>query len=165
MGEIDTTKEQIDGLAEVVVDIQTAEGVKSVPGWAHKSCPGLAVTMHPFGCFMVTHINTGFKISALSERASTAMLTMSQFALLAHMKDTKWSDLDKEAAITLISDLTSKDVPFEGCTRTSLGVTRKMTVGEWFEHSRIPVFDEFPWEAIDPLEMAMNNFQKIEVPA
>ena len=130
---------------------------------AHKDCPGLAVTMVPFGAFQVTHINTGRKLCGLYQRASTALLKMSQWALIADMKGKSWADLDQAGSAQLIEQAADDEVPFDGCTSTSQGVTKKMTVGMWFQHRLAFTWDEFPWEERDPYDMALENFEKIEV--
>jgi len=154
------------GLSEITVQIPAPDGVtRTVPGLTHKSSPGLAVTMLPFGVFQVTHISTGRKLCNNYQRASTALLAMSQWALIADFKSTSWADLGLTGSADLISEVSSEEVPFDGCTSTSQGVTRKMTVGEWFRSHRLPIFDEFPWEEVDPFELAISNLEKIEVPA
>lgn len=153
-----------DGLSEISVNTLNESKTLTVPGLTHEACPGLAVTMFPFGCFTVTHVNSGLKICNQHERASSALLVMSQFALVAAMKGKSWSELDQAEAVNLIRDAGSDEVPFEGCTSTSKSGTRKMTVSEWFQGVRIPIMDEFPWEDSDPFERAIDNFQKIEVP-
>lgn len=154
------------GLSEIAVHIPASDGVtRTVPGLAHEASPGLAVTMLPFGVFQVTHVNTGRKLCNNYQRAASALLAMSQWALIAHIKGTSWADLGRTGSADLIGEVSSEEVPFAGCTSTSQGVTRKMTVGEWFQHQRIPIFDEFPWEEVDPFELAIANLEKIEVPA
>lgn len=153
------------GLTEVAVEIQTKGGPRSVPGLSHKACPGLAVTMHPFGVFQVTHTKTGLKLCRLYQRASSAMMAMSWWALIADMEGCDWAEMGVAEVSVMISKANDKPVPFDDCTSTSQGVTRKMTVGEWFQHHRIPIFDEFPWEETDPFELAISNLEKIEVPA
>ena len=153
------------GLSEITVEIRTEGGTRAIPGLTHKACPGLAVTMNPFGVFQVTHINTGRKLCNNYERAASALLAMSRWALIAHMKGKSWFALSQSGAADLISETADEEVPFDGCITISKGVTRKMTVGEWFQHQRIPIFDEFPWEETDPFELAISNLEKIEVPA
>ena len=154
------------GLSEIAVQVTSPVGVtRNVPGLTHRATPGLAVTMLPFGVFQVTHINTGRKLCGNYERAGTALLAMSHWALIADMKGKSWAALSQTGAAALIRDTDSEEVPFDGCTSTSQGVTRKMTVGEWFQHQRIPIFDEFPWEEVDPFELAVANLEKIKVPA
>lgn len=155
----DAIDEYEDGLSETTVQIHSPDKSHKVPGLAHDSCPGLAVTMHPFGCFAVTHINSGLKISNVYQRVSSALLVMSQFALIAAMKNKSWSGLGREAAINLIQDAGSDEVPFDGYTNTSKGGTRKTTVSEWFQIVRLPLMDEFPWEESDPFEGAIQNFE------
>lgn len=154
------------GLSEITVDLQTSSGEsKTVPGLVHEACPGLAVTMLPFGVFAVTHINSGFRLCNSYQRASSALLAMSYFALIADMEGKSWADLDQAGGVSLISEAADKEVPFKGATRTSTEGTRKLTVGEWFRCHRIPLFDEFPWEETDPFNDAITNLEKIEVPA
>lgn len=153
------------GLVEMTVEISTEGGTRSVPGLIHKACPGLAVTMHPFGVFQVTHTKTGLKLCSLYQRASKAILAMSWWALIADMEGQSWEDVGTAEASVMISKAKDKPVPFDDCTSTSQGETRKMTVGEWFQHQRMPLFDEFPWEERDPFELAINNLEKIGVPA
>lgn len=150
------------GLAEAAIEISTPAGNPTVTGLTHKSCPGLAVTMHPFGVFKVTHIPTGLKLGRAYERASSALLAMSQFALVANQEGKSWASLDQAAAIHLIESAGSQKVPFEGFTVSNRQGTRKMTVQEWFQAVRFPTFDEFPWEERDPLDDAILNFEKIE---
>ncbi len=159
MSDKQTTAEYQDGLSEIAVQIQSHAKKLTVPGLTHKSCPGLAVTMRPFGCFTVTHINSGLRVCDAYQRASSALLTMSQLALVAAMKNKSWSELDQEAAFNLIRDAGPDEVPFDGCTSTSNAGTRKMTVSEWFQIVRLPIMDEFPWEESDPFEGAIQNFE------
>jgi len=154
--------EYLDGLAEIRVKAMREGGEIEVPALAHKSCPGLAVTMFPFGAFAVTHIKTGCKLCSPSERASTAMLTMSQFALVADLMGEAWADMDQAQASQMIKDASPKEVPFDGYTSTSNKGTRKMTVGEWFQAVRFTFPGEFPWEEKDPFGMAFENFEKLE---
>lgn len=154
------------GLSEITVQIPAPDGVtRTVPGLTHKSSPGLAVTMLPFGVFQVTHINTGSKLCNNYERAASALLAMSQWALIADIRGASWADFGRTGAADLISEVSSEEVPFDGCTSTSQGETRKMTVSEWFQCQRIPIFDEFPWEQTDPFELAISNLEKIELEA
>ena len=159
-------EQSVDGLTETKIQIPVQSGDrKVVPALVHKACPGLAVTMIPFGAFQVTHVKTGRKLCRLYQRASSALLSMSWWALIADMKGQSWADLDQAGSARLIEQAKDDEVPFDGCTSTSEGVTRKMTVGEWFQHQRMPMFDEFPWEETDPFETAITNLEKIEVPA
>ncbi|WP_428398239.1 hypothetical protein [Marinobacter salarius] len=151
-----------DGLTETVAQVAGEGGTKTVPALVHESCPGLAVTMFPFGLFSVSHIKTGRRLTSPSERASTALLTMSQFELVARLKDESWEDMDQSGAAKLIKDADSDEVPFDGYTSTSNKGTRKMTVGEWFQAVRFTFPGEFPWEERDPFEMAFENFEKME---
>lgn len=154
-----TDKQHDYGLTETTVDVVTENRKHKVPALTHKNCPGLAVTMFPFGAFGVTHIPTGCRLANVSERASVALLTMSQFALVAEMMQTTWDMLDMKTASSLIADASDRPVPFDGYTSTSQKETRKMTVGEWFQHVRMPVMDEFPREETDPFETAINNLE------
>lgn len=162
MNNAGATEEWENGLTETTVEINCPDGKVSVPGLIQKDCPGLAVTMAPFGVFTVTHVSTGHKLCNGSQRMACALWTMSQFALVASMKGTSWADLDQGAAVNLIKEAALLDVPFDGYTNTSSQGTRKMTVGEWFQAVRMPVFDEFPWEEKDPFDEAVQNFEKIE---
>ena len=154
----------VDGLTETKIQIPVQSGDrKVVPALVHKACPGLAVTMIPFGAFQVTHIKTGRKLCGLYQRASTALLKMSQWALIANMKGQSWADLDQAGSAQLIEQAADDEVPFDGCTSTSQGATKKMTVGMWFQHRFAFTWDEFPWEERDPCDMALENFEKIEV--
>ncbi|RKR79221.1 hypothetical protein [Marinobacter nauticus] len=163
---METIEQDTDGLTEIEIEIPVVSGErKMVPALIHQSCPGLAVTMIPFGVFQVTHINTGRKLCRLYQRTSSALLAMSQWALIAHMKGKSWAALSQSGAADLLNETADEEVPFDDCTSTSQGVTRKMTVSEWFQHLRMPLFDEFPWEETDPFELAISNLEKIEVPA
>lgn len=150
------------GLEETTIEVSAPEGKVAVPAITQKSCPGLAVTMAPFGIFTVSHVGTGNRLCNGSQRMACALLTMSQFALIASMKGKSWADLDQDSAVDLMSEAALLDVPFGGYTSTSSGGTRKMTVREWFQHVRMPVFDEFPWEEKDPFDEAVKNFSKIQ---
>jgi len=153
-----------DGLTETTIEIPVMSGEhKMVPAMVHNSCPGLAVTMIPFGAFQVTHIRTGKKLCRLYQRASSALLSMSQWAMIADMKGKSWADLDQAGSARLIEDAKDDDVPFDDCTSTSKGVTKKATVGMWFHLKRMPMFDEFPREERDPYDMALQNLEQIEV--
>ena len=166
MSEQDSNLDYQYDLSEIAVQIPALDGVtRTVPGLTHKASPGLAVTMLPFGVFQVTHVNTGRKLCNNYQRAASALLAMSQWALIAHIRGASWADLGPTGAADLVTELSREAVPFDGCTSISKGVTRKMTVGEWFQHQRIPIFDEFPWEEVDPFELAIANLEKIEVPA
>lgn len=166
VSEQQATTEYQYGLSEIAVDLKTSSGEpRTVPGLAHEACPGLAVTMLPFGVFAVTHINTGYRLCHRYQRASSALLAMSCFALIADMEGRSWADLDQDEAVKLINEAADKEVPFDGATRTSVEGIRKLTVGEWFKCHRIPIFDEFPWEETDPFDTAISNLEKIEVPA
>ncbi|BES72196.1 hypothetical protein RE428_32140 [Marinobacter nanhaiticus D15-8W] len=153
--------EYTDGFYEVSVEIGTKGGRFTVPALAHKSAPGLAVTMFPFGCFTVTHIQSGSSMAIDFQRASNALVVMSQYALIADMRGTSWEDLDTKAAAAFIKEVSGDAVPFDDCTVTSCGETRKMTVAEWFQSVRMPFPDEFPWEDTDPYEAALENFEKV----
>ncbi|MCK7547172.1 hypothetical protein ACFQGA_09460 [Marinobacter koreensis] len=164
MGEQQSKPDYLYGLSEITVQLTMPGGdLRIVPGLTHKACSGLAVTMLPFGVFQVTHIGTGRKLCHNYERASSALLAMSQWALIADIAGKSWADLGQTGAADLITELNSEEVPFDGCTSTSKAGTRKMNVGEWFRSHRIPIFDEFPWEEIDPFEAAISNLEKIEV--
>lgn len=152
-----TDKQYDYGLTETIVKVVNENGKHMVPALVHENCPGLAVTMFPFGAFGVTHIPTGCRLANVSERASVALLIMSQFALVAKMMQTSWDIQDMKTASAMITHASDKPVPFDGYTSASQKETRKMTVGEWFQHVRMPVMDEFPWEEADPFETAINN--------
>jgi len=155
----------VDGFKEAQVKISFDHEVISVPGFTHDNCPGLAVTMTFFGAFTVTHIESGMKMCDHYERASSAILVMSQYALIAASKNVSWSDLDSQEAVKMISDASADDVPFDGYTSTSIKGVRKFTVKEWRDSLTNRFFDEFPWEERDPLDDAVQNFNKIEVAA
>lgn len=162
----DQNQPEIDGLTETTIEVPVQSGdLKTVPAIVHKDCPGLAVTMVPFGAFQVTHISTGRKLCGLYQRASTALLKMSQWALIADMKGKSWTDLDQAGSAQLIEQAADDEVPFDGCTSTSSEGTKKMTVAMWFQHRFAFTWDEFPWEERDPYDMALENFEKIEVAA
>ena len=154
-----------DGFKEIQVTVNVNHSPVSVPGFAHDNCPGLAVTMHPFGAFTVTHIESGMKMCGHYERASNAILVMSQYALIAASKGLSWSDLDSQGAIKIISDASADDVPFDGYTSTSIEGVRKLTVKEWRGSLTDIFLGEFPWEEHDPFEDAVQSFSKIGVPA
>ena len=158
-----TDKTELEGgFTEAVIRIDGPDKSMDVPGLIHEAAKGLAVTMQPFGCFTVTHVNTGYKMTPLYERASNAILRMSEFAMIAAMLGVSWADVSKEEAGSIIGDAKDKPVPFDNATSTSQGVTRKMTVGEWFQSVRMDELGEFPWEEIDPFEEASNNLESIE---
>ena len=154
-----------DGFKEIQVTVNVNHSPVSVPGTAHDNCPGLAVTMHPFGAFTVTHVKSGMKMCGHYERASSAVLVMSQYALIAASKNLSWNDLDSQGTIKMISDASADDVPFDGYTSTSIEGVRKFTVKEWRDSLTTRFFDESPWEERDPFEDAIQNFAKIGVPA
>lgn len=161
MSNTEANAEWQNGLQETTAEISCPAGKASVPAITQKDCPGLAVTMAPFGVFTVSHVSTGNRLCHGSQRMSCALLTMSQFAMVAQMKDKSWADLDQDSAVELIKEVSADQVPFDGYTHTSSQGTRKMTVGEWFQTIRTPVFDEFPWEDRDPFDDALENFEKI----
>lgn len=153
-----------DGLSEIAVETRTVGGASiTIPGLTHEACPGLAVTMFPFGTFAVTHVSTGARLCGNYERASSALLVMSQFALIADMKGKSWADMDRVLAADFIKECGTDEVPFGECTSTSIEGTRKMTVSEWFQCVRLPFPGEFPWEEKDPFERALDNLNLIEV--
>lgn len=158
-----STSEWKYGLFETEVELQGPSGRRTAPALVQEDCPGLAVTMQPFGVFTVTHIGTGMKLCNEFQRASSAILAMSQFALVAAMKGATWEDLDQESALKLMQDAGSEAVPFDGYTSTSKDGTRKMTISEWFQSVRLPMWDEFPWEDQDPFEGAIDNFVRVAV--
>lgn len=149
------------GLIEAPVEIKTAGASLTVPGLTHESCPGLAVTMRPFGAFTVTHIASGLKMCSYYERASRAILVMSEYALIAESKGVSWAGLDKDESIRLITDAFTDEVPFDGYTVTNSEGVKKQTIGEWRSHLTNGFFDEFPWEETDPFEVALDNFEKV----
>ncbi|WP_020408975.1 hypothetical protein [Hahella ganghwensis] len=146
---------------EIQVDIAIRCGIpQKAPGITHKNSPGLAVVMVNFGLFNVTHIPTGMSLSTPYERHSSALLIMSEFALIAHANGFKWDELNTlEEARERISQLRDEPVPFPNATSTSQGVTRPQTISEWVNLSR-SFFDEFPWEEIDPYQLARENLSK-----
>lgn len=148
----------MDEFEDITVKVAVEKGVVSAPGFVHKACPGLAVTMYPFGCFTVSHISAGTKMCGHYERAANAILVLSQYALIAASKGVSWADLDKGAVIQLIRDAGQDEVPFEGCTSTSSEGVRAMTVQEWRAGFRV---GEFPWEETNPFEAAVKNFSRV----
>jgi hypothetical protein len=150
------------GFTEKMVKIDAQKESMDVPGLIHKSAEGLAVTMQPFGCFTVTHISSGYKMTPLYERAANAILRMSEFAMVAKMLGVSWGDVSKEEARKIISEAKDKEVPFDNATSISQGVTRKMNIGEWFQSVRMDALGEFPCEDIDPFEEAVNNLESIK---
>lgn len=154
-----------DGLTEITVKISSPNGGATVPGLTHRACPGLAVTMFPFGCFSVTHISTGRNMANTYERASSALHLMGQFALVAATQGKTWEDLDVKAASELISAAKDYEMPVSRYSVTEGGQKRAMTIGEWFQAVRMPFPSEFPWEDSDPFEDALDLFEKIEAMA
>jgi len=150
-----------EGLSEVDVEINCDGQKLQAQGITHENTPGLAVTMHPFGLFTVTHINTGLRMCNTYERSASALLAMSQFSLIAKMQGKSWVDLDKDGGFDLMQEAAESEVPFDGNSHTSIEGTRKMTVKEWFQVIRMPMWDEFPWEDRDPFDEALENFKKL----
>ena len=157
-------KYDYDEFKETTVYVETNSGKRKVPAIANDLTIslGLAVTMAEFGYFEVTHIKTGMRLGYQSERAVSALLTLSQFALIAHKHGFNWDDLDKDKAIKKISEIGDEPVPFEGRTKTTKGRIDKIKISEWIDSARVfNCIGEFPWEEFRPRDQAIKNLSKI----
>lgn len=154
-------KLEVPFVEQTTVTIKTAIGDVEVPAMTHEFCPGLAVTMQPFGLFTVTHIKSGMKLCDAYERSNSALLLLSQFALIAKDNGFSWTDSNPQESIKKSGD---KPVPFGGSTITDSNGTNPMTVKEWVRHLRMMNFggivDEFPWEENNTVDEAMKNLGK-----
>jgi hypothetical protein len=130
---------------ETTVEVACVEGPEVVPAMVHPHCPGLAVTMRPFGVFRVSHVRTGMAISGEFERAGNAAAEMVTWAALALALGFSW-DNDGQACAAAIK--AGGDTPFPaGGTSTSAEGVRPLTISEWVGMARYSLLaDEFPWE-------------------
>lgn len=132
---------------------------KKFPGLIHKYCPGIAVIMTGFGYFNVTHINSGLKITDDYERACSAILVLSQLAIIANDIGFEWDDLTSADIVNIIDKNSMRLVTFEGETITTKDGSRKMTIGEYINSINPRRYvEEFPWEELHPSNLAMLNF-------
>lgn len=148
------------------IEISTAEGKNHrVPAVVVDAAPGLAVTMNGFGYFTVTHINTGYSMCATYERFTSALLVLSEFALIAKDNDFSWLSIESDNVKGIISSHGDKPIPFDGHTIIVGGEERKATVAEWIKGLRFMAFgglvDEFPWEESDKGDLALENFERL----
>ena len=150
-------------LNKVTIDITTEDGAVSTPAINHDNCTGLAVTMVQFGFFVVTHAETGLKLSDKYERAGSALLVLSQFALIAKENGFSWDGGTQSEVTGIMKEIYQKPVPFDGATITSKNGTRKQTVIEWIHNLRAinirGYVDEFPWEEHCPWNDALDNLE------
>ncbi len=151
-------------IKEVMTVIIIERGIKKeVPAIEHVDCDGLCVTMGSFGFFVVTHCSTGLKMCDLYERASTAMLVLSQFELIAREYNFSWAGKTRGQIAETMKEIEGYDVPFKAFV-TSGSDERKQTVKEWISCLRAGnlhgYVDEFPWEETDNWEMAMENLER-----
>ena len=144
---------------ETTVAITTKSGEIEAPALTHEMCPGLAVTMAPYGVFTVTHTATGMKLCGRFERCGTAISILVKFQMIAKAHDLNWSDWD-DGSERRFSESFGGEVPFDGAETISMGETRKMTIREWMGSIRGDFFfNEFPWEDVNPLQEAKDNLR------
>src|ERR1051326_7238827 len=127
---------------EATVVMATEKGSIAERGLVHPHAPGLAITMHLFGTFDVTHVRSGKKVAGPYQRCALAQLVLAQMS--------KCLDWKQDAAGIAAQIAARKDepVPFMGATVSSGGVQRPQTIGEFLRGTRDWLgFDEFPWEA------------------
>lgn len=133
---------------KVAVD---GDGDPEVPAATHSHCPGLAVTMHGFGNFTVTHIGSGMRlVRGDYEKAASAIATMAKFALIAKEHGFSWADLGQWELVDKFKEIDKSPVPFEGATTTYGGETAPMSIGSWRELINISFpgtfLDTPPWD-------------------
>ena len=144
-------------LEQVTVPVEFKQGQQDVPAVVHEYCPGLAVTMSNFGTFTVTHVPTGKSMCGHYERYAEAVLMMTKFQLIAKENSFSWVDWSQEQ----LAGIADNSVPFDSATVTSSDGTRLMTINEWLRYTRMPSFDEFPWEERHPLDSAEENLARL----
>lgn len=135
------------------VTLATTTGDQVLRAIVHPKAPGLAVTMHHFGSFDVTHIKSGKKIAGPYGRCGRAMLTLAEFS-----RCFDWTQ-DAAGIAAQLAEKGELPVPFSGHTITQEGRTRPQTIAEYAASARNWIFsDEFPWEAPadDPGECAFD---------
>lgn len=148
---------------ESKVKIATPKGEIEVPALVNALCPGLAVTMPDIGVFNVTHAATGKKLSRMSyERMWTAAYELVEWWMIGNAAGMSWTDDDPAKLYETLKAHENEDVPFDGATSTSGGVTRKQTIKDWLVVTRTSLpFDEFPWEEQHPSDFAHKLLTKI----
>lgn len=159
-----TNEQETPGFDRTTVQANTEDGMVSITAITHEYCKGLAVSMQSFGFFTVTHIDTGLKLCDHYERASSAILILSNFALIAKENNFSWAGLSMEEAREIMRNISSNPVPFDDATITTNSETVKQTIGEWMRGLRMMNFngivDEFPWEETDNHQIAIENLAK-----
>lgn len=152
------------------VDIICAPGkFRSVPALIHPFCPGLAVTMGHFGGFALSVLPSGYAVTPAYERSDSACQALAKWASVGRLCGIDWRGVDSGWAVKDRLMLHGHEaVPFEGSTITAAGgVTRPMTIREWFEVATSRVSDflgEFPWEDECPAEVAINLINSLGPP-
>lgn len=133
-------------MEEREVEIHTSAGPRKLMGLTHAWAPGLAVTMHRFGHFNVTHLASGMHVDSKQgfERFWSAVREM---LTLAPMID--WT-ADAKNVAEQIKAKSGEPMPVGNGKVTEKGVERRMTVGEYIRSIRNWIAgDEFPWEGGD----------------
>jgi hypothetical protein len=142
-------REKIMKLASTNMTIATGEGAlkKSldVPAMVHPLIPGLAVVMHPFGRFGVTHVLSGLAFSATSERANTAVQVMAEAALLGVTYGIDWLQDSEDLIANIVAEHYDKPVPFGRYYTEKEGVRTPFSVKDWIQSVREEL-PEFAWE-------------------
>jgi hypothetical protein len=130
-----------------------ADGMVAEPSIVHEWCPGLAVTMHDFGIFRVTHIASGMALGGRYERVGSACRELAEWAAVGRAIGMAFALADAVVVRDTLMAHLDDAVPFPGATTTEKGVTRPSTVREWYQLIRTSdLVDEFPWESESPMD-------------
>jgi hypothetical protein len=145
------------------VRVEGRGGWRMVPAITHPLAPGLAVTMSCFGTFEVTHVPSGRRMLGTYERWGTAALILAELAAIGRAHGVDYT-APSDVVVPALRALYDVPVPFPDATSSSQGVTRPLTVKEWFQITRDDfASDEFPWESPDdaPAEKADQLFASL----
>lgn len=148
------------------IDVRVPEKKISREALVHDYAPGLAVVMHEFGEFVVTHVPSGKRLGATYERCGSSMRELSGWALIAKACDFSWDKIsgdDPELLKELFDRIKSLPVPFDGATTTSKDGTVPMSIGQWADRVKNPFLNsEFPWEEEHPHTTTFKRLAQIK---
>lgn len=137
------------------IEIITNKGVITAPAWKHPSADGLAVVMHPFGQYSVTHVPSTFMLFGGFERFGEALVLLAKLQLIANDNSFTWADAkDQVEAGELLRKI--KDEPIPDLQEEHDPIP---TIGAWISLLKhwegVRNLCDYPWEDQHPLDQAL----------
>ena len=148
-------------LKETTVIIKTQEGDIETPALIHPCCAGLAVTMHCFGRFTVTHIKSGMKLCQQYRLMGDALLVLGRMAMIANENGISW-DVDQDKVKQNIKQIFETPVPFSDVTFIQNGEERPLTCQEYITGLSRNYIDPYQFDEFDNESMAFELLYQYE---